>query len=236
MADITPSSGDRAVVVHRHGVLTWISLAFNALILLLIFAGIVCHHRHHYQHGGWGDHCERQDWGRGHGDFDRRDFGALHRDWQNRDGGPQDEDRGPGGGDQRGFGLEEHHDWGNGKPGFGGPGFGGPGFGGQTSSGSFKPGTPPSAEVMTDRFMLILADKLSLTDQECAQIRPILQGQIAQFQKDMEAQKAAHQKMIDDAKTKIRAALTADQQKQFDQLTAGFGTSTPTTTDKPASK
>jgi hypothetical protein len=219
MPDSTSSSGDRTVVVHRHSVLTWISLAFNALILLLIFAGIVCHHhRHHHRHGGWGNHCERQDGGRGHGDFDRRDFGAMHRGWDRRDdGGSRDEDRGPGG--------DDHHDWGGGKP----------GFGDQTGPGSFKPGTPPTAEAMTDRFMLILTGKLALTDQESAQIRPIVQGQIAQFQKDMEAQKAAHQKMIEDAKTKVRAVLTPDQQKQFDQLTAGFGAPPASTAAKPAS-
>jgi Spy/CpxP family protein refolding chaperone len=88
----------------------------------------------------------------------------------------------------------------------------------------FKPMTPPNSEEMTDRLMLMLGQKLTLTDAESAQIRPVVQGDIAQFQKDMEAQKAAHQKMIDDAKTKIRAALTPDQQKQFDEMTAGFGT------------
>jgi hypothetical protein len=87
--------------------------------------------------------------------------------------------------------------------------------------------TPPSPEAMTDRFMLALTGKLKLTDQESTQIRPILQDQITQFQKDMEAQKAAHQKMIDDAKAKIRPILTPDQQKQFDQMTAGFGAPPP---------
>lgn len=83
--------------------------------------------------------------------------------------------------------------------------------------------TPPSAEEMTDRFMLMLAPKLSLTDAESAQVRPIIQNGIAQFQKDMEAQKQSHQKMIEDAKAKIRNVLTPDQQKQFDQMTAAMG-------------
>jgi hypothetical protein len=219
MAETLPSSGDRTVVVHRHGVLTWISLAFNALILLLILIGIVCHHheRAHRGHGGWGGHHERQDRSdRGHGDFDRHDAGPMHRD-----GGPRDEDRGPGGDDQRG--------WGGDKPGFGGSG-----------PGDFRPPDhkpmPPSSEAMTDRFMLMMTEKLALTDQESAQIRPIVQGQIEQFQKDMAAQKAAHQKMIEDAKTQVRAVLTPDQQKQFDQLTAGLGAPPPAPPEKPTAK
>ena len=97
----------------------------------------------------------------------------------------------------------------------GGRGWGGPG--------EFAAPQPPSAEAMTDRFMLALTGKLALTDPESAQIRPIVQQDIAQFQKDMEAQKTAHQKMIDDAKTRIRAVLTPDQQKQFDAMAADFG-------------
>jgi hypothetical protein len=97
------------------------------------------------------------------------------------------------------------HDW-------GGPG-----------PGHFDEQQPPSAEAMTDHFMLALTDRLSLTDQESAQIRPIVQQDIAQFQKDMAAQKDAHQKMLDDAKTKIRGVLTPDQQKEFDAMTADFG-------------
>lgn len=220
MPDTTPSSGDRTVVVHRYGVLTWISLAFNALILLLILIGICCHHhhhRHHHEHGGWGNHQERQDWGgRGQGHFDRHD-------WNRHDfNGPRDRDRGPGddqdpGPDRHGFGMENRPGWGGDRAAFGG-------FGGWNHS---KSTTPPSAEAMTDRFMLILTQKLTLTDPESAQIRPVIQQSISQFQKDMEAQKQAHQKMIDDAKAKIRAALNADQQKQFDQMTASLGTPAP---------
>jgi hypothetical protein len=118
-------------------------------------------------------------------------------------------------------------------------GWGSPGF----DAGDFhKPMTPPSAEAMTDRFMLIMTEKLALTDPESAQIRPVVQQSIAQFQRDMEAQKQGHQKMIDDAKAKVRAALDAEQQKQFDQMTAAFGTSAPPANaktpseSKPASK
>jgi hypothetical protein len=229
MADTLPPSGDRTVVIHRHGVLTWISLGFNALILLLILIGIVCHHhQRQHEHGGWSRHHERQDWGgRGHdhGNFDRHDFGAMHRDGDRRDGGARDDDRGASG-DRGGSDMGDHHGWGD----------GGPDFGHSKGPENFKPMTPPSAESMTDRFMLAMTDKLKLTDQESSQIRPIVQDQITQFQKDMEAQKAAHQKMIDDAKAKIRPILTPDQQKQFDQLTAGLGGPTVAPAETPASK
>ena len=227
MPEITPAPGDRTIVIHRPGVLTWISLAFNALILLLILIGIVNdHHRHdRLQPGGPGGPHERMDRGGGRGDFDRCDASRMHHEWRHHDfGGPREEDRGPDDDDQRGPGMDERHDWAGDKPGFGPGDFHGP---------EHKPMTPPSSEAMTDRFMLMMTDKLALTDEESAQIRPIVQGQITQFQKDMEAQKAAHQKMIDDAKAKIRPILTPDQQKQFDQLTAGIGAPLP---EKAASK
>jgi Spy/CpxP family protein refolding chaperone len=69
----------------------------------------------------------------------------------------------------------------------------------------------------------MMTQRLSLTDAENSQIKPIVQSSVEQFQKDMEAQKAAHQKMIDDAKAKVRAVLTPDQQKQFDAMTAMLG-------------
>ena len=240
MADTLPSSGDRTVVVQRYGVLTWISLGFNALILLLILAGIVCHH--HQRGEQLRDHQrrdhERQDWSKDdRGGFDRRGRDAMHHEWAHHDfGGSRDEDHGPGGWGHGGFPEEDHHDWGGGA-GFDKPGFGGPGFDQPSGPDRFKPATPPSAEAMTDRFMLMMTEKLALTDQESAQIRPIVQQQIEQFQKDMEAQKAAHQKMLDDAKAKIRPILTPDQQKQFDAMTANIGTPTPPTPPaKPASK
>jgi hypothetical protein len=224
MPDSISTPGDRTVVVHRHGALTYISLGFNALILLLILIGIVCHHHHprppgeageggpqgHHQ---WAD----RDGGNGfrHGGDDR-----MHHGWGRHEGGG-----GPGGengkcemGGRPDFDRGGHSGWGDGHPGFGGSD-----MGGGNGDDHFMPKTPPSAEEMTDRFMLMMTQKLALTDPESAQIRPIVQSGIEQFQKDMEAQKQAHQKMIDDAKTKVRAVLTPDQQKQFDDLTAHFG-------------
>jgi hypothetical protein len=220
MPDSTSTTNDRTVVVHRHSALTYISLGFNVLILLLILIGIVCHHhKRHHPHGGWGGgRFEHREWAdRGNGDrFGHHEFGGMRHD--DRDGGDR------GGMDHRDMNMGNHHGWDDGKPGPG-PGGAKPDFGGFAGGmDHFKPMTPPNAEEMTDRLMLMLDQKLTLTDAESAQIRPLVQGDIAQFQKDMEAQKAAHQKMIEDAKAKVRAVLTPDQQKQFDELTAKMGT------------
>jgi hypothetical protein len=229
MPDSTPTTGDRTVVVHRHSTLTYISLGFNALILLLILIGIVTGHhdkREHRGEWGGGGRFEHRHWAdRGDRGFDHHDCGPMRGDRDDR--GPGDRDDGDRGGwDHHDMGMEDHHRPDGDKPDFGpgGPGGDQPGFGGMDH---FKPATPPNAEEMTDRLMLMLDQKLALTDAESSQIRPLVQGDIAQFQKDMEAQKAAHQKMIEDAKAKIRAALTPDQQKQFDQLAAGFGAPPP---------
>ena len=220
MPDTLPSSGDRTVVIHRFGPLTWISLAFNALILLLILFGMAAHH-HRQQMADRGASGDRCPWQRGEaqgpGDFHRRDFGHMHPSWQHDRFGEEREH------DHRDWNDSGHSGWSESRP--------------NDFHGPDRPPTPvPSTEAMTDRFMLLMTDKLALTDPESAKIRPIVQDQIAQFQKDMEAQKAAHQKMIDDAKTRIRPLLTPDQQKQFDQLTAGLGSHSTLPPDKPASK
>lgn len=228
MPDPTSSSTERTVVVQRHGVLTYISLGFNALILLLILIGIVCRHEppqpprdrggdgrmEAMDRGGDSDHHGfgdmRDQWK--HHDFADRDdkgFGGRRGSWKHREfadrGGASCFDGGPGEGGHRDFGMGRgpEHGWG--------------------APGGMDDHQPPSAEAMTDRLMLALGGRLTLTDQESAQIRPIVQQGITQFQKDMEAQKDAHQKMIDDAKTKIRSILTPDQQKEFDAMTAQLG-------------
>ena len=74
-----------------------------------------------------------------------------------------------------------------------------------------------------------LSQKLSLTDDEKAKVKPILDQQVADIQKQMEAvrdavkkqidaQHEAMKKQIEDAKAKIRPLLTPDQQKQLDAL------------------
>jgi hypothetical protein len=217
---------DRTVVVQRHSVLTYISLGFNALILLLILIGIVSgHHDKQRHHGNWGGGgCGHHEWADRDRDFGHHRFGGMRHDGDDHGFGDRD------GGDRGGW---DHHDMGMDHPlgpdgdmpafGPGGPGGDKPGFGGFGGMDHFQPMTPPNSEEMTDRLMLMLDQKLTLTEAESAQIRPLVQGDIAQFQKDMEAQKAAHQKMIEDAKAKVRTVLTPDQQKQFDQLTAGLG-------------
>jgi hypothetical protein len=221
MPDPTPST---SVVIHRHGLLTSISLGFNALFLLFILIAIVSNHRHEPPdrdgHGGGPMECRGFD-PRGH--FGHHDFDGRHQEWGHHDFADRGEDHLGGGPGEDGpppheFGMDPPHGWGGGP---GGPG----GFGGGMDH--FKDMTPPSAGEMTDRFMLALDEKLTLTDAENAQIRPIVQDGIAQFQKDLEAQKAAHQKMLDDAKTKIRAVLTPDQQKKFDDMAPGLGAPPP---------
>ena len=216
---ITPV--DRTVVVHRFGALTYISLGFNALFLVLILIGMVRHHDEMKRAANDG-RMDRHEWADRDGGDRRGGFEHMRR------GGHQEGFGGPGGGGGRcemggrghgrDFGMQGHPGWGGGdRPGFGGPRLD------EAGGGDHGPMTPPTAEQMTDRFMLMMTQKLTLTDQESAQIRPIVQAGIAQFQKDMETQKQAHQKMIDDAKTKVRAVLTPDQQKQFDEMTARMG-------------
>ena len=208
MPDSLPSSTEHTVVIQRPGALTYISLAFNALILLLILIAIVRHHdKPPLPPRDRGADEQAQAFDRGER-FGHHGFGGMRREWKHRDfadrdgGGAPDGDM-PREGRHRDFGMDMPHDW--------------------NAPGDMGEHQPPSAEAMTDHFMLALTDRLTLTDEESAQIRPIVQQGIAQFQKDVEAQKEAHQKMIDDAKTKIRATLTPDQQKEFDAMTAQFG-------------
>jgi hypothetical protein len=245
MPESTPvTTGERTVIVQRHSALTYISLGFNALILLLILIGIVAHHDKKPEGRGDGGPMDHHEWadrdrsGGDRGSFNHGGFGGMRHGWHHEGfggsgGGDACQMGGPGG-ERGGFGREEdHHGWGGEHPGFGmdgkrggedeHPGFGGPGMGGGFGGDHSMSKTPPSAEEMTDRMMLMLTPKLSLTDAESAQIRPIITNDIQQFQKDMEAQRQAHQKMIEDGKTKVRAVLTPDQQKQFDAMTAGMG-------------
>jgi len=214
MPDSTPST---SVVVHRHGLLTYLSLGLNALFLVFILIGMARHH--HARPGGPGDWnggpMECRDCSQG-GHFGHHGFGGGPQEWGHHEFADRAEDRFGGRPDEDGpppheFGMNQPHGWGEHE----GPG----GFGGGMDR--FQGMTPPSAGEMTDRFMLALDEKLALTDAENAQIRPIVQDGIAQFQKDLAAQKAAHQKMLDDAKAKIHAVLTPDQQKKFDDMAAG---------------
>jgi hypothetical protein len=124
-----------------------------------------------------------------------------------RGGGPGD--RGP---DREGRPFPRFGDgWRRGPEGDRGPG--GP-------DGDFRrgPGAPPDPAKMTDAIMGHLTEKLALTDDEKAKIKPIVQQQVDELQQQREAQRTAMQKQFEDAKAKIKPLLTPDQQKQLDAM------------------
>ena len=219
MNDNPPSSTAVAVTAaqfSRLKTLTIISLCLNGLILFFLFLMIVgfhrqqmregaaggfqgkggCefqrHHHHHHFRGGWG----RGDRGGGPG-FERgkegRNFGGMDRGF----GGPG----GPGGPMEHGRGMK-------------GPGHDG-GFGHDFGMG---PKTPPDPATMADKILKHLTKTLTLTDDQQAKIKPIIQDEVTQMQKEMEDQRAAIEKQIDDGKAKIKPILNADQQKQLDAM------------------
>jgi len=111
-------------------------------------------------------------------------------------------------------------------PPIGGPGsdhipppIGGPGFGIIPDTGIERgPNGPPPPAAMADFVLSRLAEKLTLTDDEKAKIRPIIEQQVTDFEKQMEVQHAAVQKQFEDTKAAIKPLLDADQQKQLDSL------------------
>ncbi len=205
MADNAPSSssGESVAVVKgqlgRLWTFTLLSLGLNVLILALLVVGAIIHH-----HQEMRDFGGRNFGGRGgmHGGAGYCPMGWGHR--FHHFGGM-------GWGGHGGFGMRHNEDTDRAPSGFGrGPG--GPGlFGG-------GPGGPPDPAKMTDGIMAMLSNQLALTDDEKTRIKPIVQDQVAQLQAQREAQRAAMQKQIEDAKAKIRPLLTPDQQKQLDAL------------------
>ena len=108
-----------------------------------------------------------------------------------------------------------------GGPGFGSmpPPIGGPGSGIIPDTGIERgPNGPPPPAAMADFVLSRLAEKLTLTDDEKAKIRPIIEQQVTDFEKQMEVQHAAVQKQFEDTKAAIKPLLDADQQKQLDSL------------------
>jgi Spy/CpxP family protein refolding chaperone len=92
---------------------------------------------------------------------------------------------------------------------------------------SGQPGGRPSPGQMVDRQIEHLTKALSLTPDQVAQIKPILQNQMTQMtalRQDTETpREQKHEKMMQihtDAQTKIRATLTGDQQPKYDALLA----------------
>jgi Spy/CpxP family protein refolding chaperone len=90
---------------------------------------------------------------------------------------------------------------------------------------------------MTDSILNHLSTTLTLTDDEKAKIKPIVEQQVAEIQKQMEAQRQALQKQIEDGKAKIKPLLTPDQQKQLDAMPIpGQKPAASDETNQPASK
>ena len=219
----TPVPPERTVVVANTGrlwTLTIISLLFNGLILFLIIVGAIIHH-HRMKHHGFGG--GRDGGGKGfcqecsQGGFQRHHFHHFGMDRGGRFGDDQSfggQGRGEGNfGDRGGWGREGGPGKEEGGRGFGmgrhfGPGGGGP-MDGMDSHDPAK---------MSDMVMDHLTKTLTLTDDQKAKIKPIVDASVAQFQKDAEAQHQAMQKQIEDTKAKIKPLLNVDQQKELDQL------------------
>lgn len=198
MSEPTPPPAEKTVIVQNDSIcrlwtLTLLSLFLNVVILTILITAAVLHH------------CrppEPQKFGHGGGPAGPAGFG----------------ERGPGGFHhfRGGFGPDQ----GPGSVQFGPGGFGGRhgkhgGFGGPGGPGGFAKLDPAKvSEMAVDH----LSKKLTLTDDQKAKIKPILEAQATQFQKDMESHKQALEKQFEDTKAKIKPILNADQQKKLDEI------------------
>lgn len=227
MAETTPTTSETTVVVNKNHLcrlwtFTLISLSLNALILIILVVGCILHHHMEGRHHKHGFGCRGHE---GCGRFEKHE----HREFHQFRGGPwgkpgfdrnRFDDEGNGGmgfrdrGDREDGGDRGPRDGGFGK-GPGGPGM--MGMGGRGGMGRGPQG-PPDPAKMTDMMLNHLSEKLTLTDDEKAKIKPILEAQAAQMQKDMEAQRATMQKSMEDTRAKIKPLLTPDQQKQLDAM------------------
>jgi len=221
---IPASSTEKTIVVDsrqlcRIWTFTYISIGLNVLILALLFIGcIIRHHDRHDRHHGFG--------GRGGGD------GQCAMQWGGRGQSPGFHQFG-GMGMQQGWGKPggfggRHGRMGmgpgmmGGMPGMdpdsiGGPGMGHGGFGMHGMMGG--PGVGPvDPTLMTETLLNHLSTQLSLTDDQKAKMKPILQDQVTQMQKDMEARRLAMEKAMDETKTKLKSILNADQQKKLEAI------------------
>jgi hypothetical protein len=193
----TPSSTEKTVTVsnfpplRRLWTLIIISLAFNGLILVLLVVGSIAHR----PHAGFAPGPRWMP------PIDQPGFSVMPPPI----GGPG----------------SDHMPLPVGGPGFGSmpPPFGGPGSGIIPDTGIERgPNGPPPPAAMADFVLSRLAEKLTLTDDEKAKIRPIIEQQVTDFEKQMEVQHAAVQKQFEDTKAAIKPLLDADQQKQLDSL------------------
>jgi hypothetical protein len=193
----TPPSTEKTVAVSNYPPLRrlWtliiISLAFNGLILVLLVVGSIAHR----PHAGFAPGPRWMP------PIDQPGFSVMPPPI----GGPG----------------SDHMPLPVGGPGFGSmpPPFGGPGSGIIPDTGIERgPNGPPPPAAMADFVLSRLAEKLTLTDDEKAKIRPIIEQQVTDFEKQMEVQHAAVQKQFEDTKAAIKPLLDADQQKQLDSL------------------
>ena len=205
----TPPSTEKTVAVsnfpplRRLWTLIIISLAFNGLILVLLVVGSIAHR----PHAGFAPGPRWMP------PIDQPGFSVMPPPI----GGPGSDHMPPPVGGP-GFGSM--------PPPIGGPGFGsmpppigGPGSGIIPDTGIERgPNGPPPPAAMADFVLSRLAEKLTLTDDEKAKIRPIIEQQVTDFEKQMEVQHAAVQKQFEDTKAAIKPLLDADQQKQLDSL------------------
>ena len=196
MADSFLSNKDSAVITRRLKrltTLTIISFALNALVIFLVIVGGILHH----------PPAPDRFAGRGGPNEGRFD-------------GPRDRDFGPPRHRFGGMGMRGGWD----RP---GDFRGGPDDGdrfGDRNRGPDRAAMPPPPDParMSDDILSHLSQRLTLTDDEKAKIKPIIDEQVGEIQKQREAQRAAVQKQIQDAKAKIKTLLTPDQQKELDAL------------------
>jgi hypothetical protein len=191
--------------------LTLISLTLNLVILALLVVGAIIHHHMVREMAQGNGPRGGPAYAQVQGGFGHRFGGMGHGGGWGRHGGGN---RGDGG-------RRDPGQWGGGHggngPGFGGgQGMRGGGMGGGMMGG--RRNGPPDPALMTDRMLNRLSNQLSLTDDQKAKLKPILDAQAAEMQKDMQTQHDAMQKSMDDTKAKIKALLTPDQQKQFDAM------------------
>jgi Spy/CpxP family protein refolding chaperone len=88
-----------------------------------------------------------------------------------------------------------------------------------------QPSQPSSSLTSMDQYLKVLSEKLGLTADQIAKIKPILQDQLTQMQTvRKDSSLTAGQKLdrihslYNETQTKIRGVLTDDQKKKFDAM------------------
>jgi hypothetical protein len=233
MNDTPATTTEKTVVTHASHTRLWIctiaSLSLNGLILLLILIGIIAHHHQTKMHGGFGGGGRGGDGGCACGEgFRHHHHGFHHHHFRDFGGGDMDRGEGhhfggmgPGGMDKGGMDRGEHGPGGLGgmrggdeERGMGHHHHDGMSMGG--GMGGFR--TPPDPAKMSEGIMAHLTQQLTLTDDQKAKIKPIIDAQVADLQKQMQDEHQAMQKNFEDTKAKLKPILNADQQKLLDAV------------------